>query len=874
MSPERRRRRDELFEELVDLPAAEQRAALEAASGSDPELRDAVDELLRADGAGHLLLDSNAAWIADDLLGEKDVTIPGRVGRYLIRERLGEGGMGTVYLAEREGLGDRVAIKFLRHSWNSASERRRFAGEQQLLASLNHRHIARLYDSGVWEDTPWFVMEWVQGMPITAHCREHASTLTERLRLFRAACEAVSYAHRMLIVHRDLKPSNILVNTEGEVKLVDFGIAKHLDRGTAADAQTTKGFFALSLNYAAPEQIRGEGAGIAADVYSLGVVLYEILTGTLPANLSNASVLELSQWLHREEEPPSAVARRRQPGDSPLPAVSASSSTWRDLDLLALTACRKQKDRRYQSVDDLIRDVDHFLKDEPLEAHPESLHYRVLKFASRNRRALSASVVVLVAVLAMAAFFTWRLVSARNRALASQARTERIHRLMLNLFEGDDEAAGPADNLRVVTVLDRGAAGAAALTSEPAVQADLESTLGDLYAKLGHPDRAEPLLRRAYDRRVALLGGANPDSLASEVILAIFLLERDRTGEAERLAQEALAKARQQHPRDAALLARAEVGLGMVASARGSYGEALPLLQDAVKLYSSGPATAELSEALGALANTEYYLGRVDISEELNQRGLAMDRHLFGETHPHVAVDLFNLGNIALDRGEYRKGEDLFRKSLAINTEWYSGHHPKAAACLLMVGKALDYLDRNQEAAELYREALEIYRSIYGEDHLRVAQVLNSEGSLALKIGKLDDAEQQFTRAAAIFEKAAGEKHAFYAHQLSNLGAVQIERRQYTRAEELLQAALNLLMAAAPDQRYTAIAHIRMAKALAGQKRYSEAEPHAIAGFHTFQGLAVASPVELESAREMLATIYAALRQPEKMAPYRAGAPR
>jgi tetratricopeptide (TPR) repeat protein len=318
-------------------------------------------------------------------------------------------------------------------------------------------------------------------------------------------------------------------------------------------------------------------------------------------------------------------------------------------------------------------------------------------------------------------------------------------------------------------------------------------------------------------------------------------------------------------------MALATLSVGQVASAKGAYHEAVPLLEEAVKLYSPGPPTAELSDAIGALANTEYYLGRIDVSESLNERGLAMDKLLFGDTHPHVAVDLFNLGNIALDRGEYGKGEDLFRQSLRINTAWYSSRHPKTAADLLMVGRALDYLDRNQEASVLYGQALDIYKSVYGENHLRIAQVLNSQGALSLKLRKLDDAEQQFSRAADIFKKAAGEKHPFYAHQLSNLGAVYIERREYTRAKQLLQAALDLLVAAAPDQRYTAMAHIRMAQALAGEKRYEEAEPHAIAGFRTLRSLAVSSPLELKSAREIFATIYAALHQPEKMAAYGSG---
>ena len=867
MSPERRRRVDELFDRVADLPPPDQRRALEAECGEDRDLMVAVTELLQADAAGHPLFGRNIVSLADELLTDprKEVLVPGEVGRYLIRERLGQGGMGTVYLAERKGLGDRVAIKFLRHSWSSPSERRRFSSEQRTLASLNHRYIARLYDAGVFEDTPWFVMEWVQGAPLTKYCQEHRCALRERLLLFRAACEAVSYAHRMLTIHRDLKPSNILVNTDGEVKLVDFGVAKQLDCISPGAGQTTTSLCPFSLNYAAPEQVRGEAVSVLADVYALGIILYELLTGSLPADLTNASALELSRWLEEDVQPPSMAARRRQPGDSPSSPALATPSQWRDLDLLCLTACRKSKDRRYRSVDDLIRDLDHFLKNEPLEAHPESLQYKLVKFCSRNRRTVFAAALVLTTIVAMSFFFTWRLLAARDRALASQARTERIHRLMLNLFEGDDESAGPAGNLRVVTLLDRGALSIASLSAEPAVQADLQATLGDLYYKLGHPDRAEPLLRAAFARRVALLGAAHPDSIRSQINLALFLLDRGRSDEANRLAQDALTKVRQHHPRDNSLLSAALLGVGKIASRQGAYDRAEPLLDQVVKLYSGGPPSTAFLEALTVLANTEYYLGRVDASESLNQRLLAMDRQLFGEAHPNVAVDLFNLGDIALDRGQYAKAEQLFRKSLQINSAWYSPRHPKAASDLVMIGQAVDYLGRTKEAKNLYAQALDIYTAVYGKEHIRVGQVINYQGALSLKLGKLDEAEKQFTRAAEIFKKTLGDQHEFYAHQLSNLGAVYVKKRQYLRAERLLQAALDRLVPALPSQRYTGIAHIRMANALIGQRRYRDAKPHALAGYRIFQSLGASSPAELQSARQTLAVIHKALRQPEKL---------
>jgi serine/threonine-protein kinase len=326
--------------------------------------------------------------------------------------------MGAVYLAEREGLGDTVAIKVLRHAWSSPDERRHFDSEQRVLASLNHRYIARLYDAGVFDGRQWFAMELVQGVLITEYCKKNQSTLRQRLQLFRAASEAVSYAHAMLIVHRDLKPSNILVDSTGDVKLVDFGIAKRLKGPQDKSGQTTIGPAPLSLNYSAPEQIRGEADNVLFDVYALGVILYELLTGHTPADLTNASAMELTRWLDNDVEPPSIAVRRGPQEGAQVPAVAVTPSEWKDLDLLCLTACSKQRDGRYRSVEDLIRDVDHFLKKEPLDAHPKSLQYRCLKFCSRNRRAVSAAVLTFLAIAAIISFFSWRLILERDRALA------------------------------------------------------------------------------------------------------------------------------------------------------------------------------------------------------------------------------------------------------------------------------------------------------------------------------------------------------------------------------------------------------------------------------------------------------------------------
>src|SRR6266576_1215123 len=452
-----------LFHAVADLPDPAQRASLEAQCAEDPALMTEVLTLLGEDARGDSLLDRDAAHVAAEVLDEGIPTalLDQTFGPYRLKEALGQGGMGVVYLAEREDLGSVAAIKILRDAWLSPERRERFASEQRTLAQLNHPAIARLYDASTLPDgTPWFVMEYVEGVPLTTFCEEHASSITERLRLFRAVCEAVEHAHRHLIVHRDLKPSNILVTPDGSVKLLDFGIAKQLDSLAGPVDQTKTGLRMMTPAYAAPEAV--------------------IVT----------------------DEPLRPSAAAKQP---------VSKRAWADLDVLCLTAMRKEPERRYRTVEALIRDIDHYLGGEPLDARPDTFGYRLSKYVRRNWRPVSAAGAAIIVVIGLVVSYTVRLTTARNAAVAEAGRTQRIQHFMLNLFQGGDEAVGPADSLRVVTLLDRGVQEAQALDGEPAVQAELRETLGSIYQKLGKLERADSLLGAALDQRRSLFGPDNAE---------------------------------------------------------------------------------------------------------------------------------------------------------------------------------------------------------------------------------------------------------------------------------------------------------------------------------------------------------------------------
>jgi serine/threonine-protein kinase len=500
MDTKRWERMQSLFHEAIDLPSEARSGFLRAACTGDQALYADVAAMLDRDAAQSSMLDGDVADMAGHILGEgiPDTFAGQAFGPYRLTRFLGQGGMGIVCLGVRDDLQSVAAIKILRDAWVSPMRRERFASDQRILAQLNHPSIARLYDADTLPGgTPWLAMEYVEGVPLTLHCRARGTSIADRLRAFRHVCAAVQHAHRHMVVHRDLKPSNILVTSDGHVKLLDFGISRQLDAvDRAADPTTIVRH--LTPAYAAPEQIRGEPTTVQTDVYALGVILYELLTGRTPFDLTGLSLAKAEQTLlENEPQRPSVVVRRTAKGED-----GVSASAWSDLDVLCLTAMHKDPSHRYGSVEGVIRDIDHYLAKEPLEARADTIGYRTRKFVQRNWQPALAAGLVLIVVLGLVGFYTVRLTAARNAAVEQATRADRIQRFMLRLFEGGDKEAGPADNLRVVTLIDRGVLDARTLDREPLVQADIYQTLGGIYARLGKLDQAEKLRGARCCRRI------------------------------------------------------------------------------------------------------------------------------------------------------------------------------------------------------------------------------------------------------------------------------------------------------------------------------------------------------------------------------------
>lgn len=830
---------------------------LERECGEDHELLAEVSALLEADASGHSLLDEPVADIAGRVVHPPGAAYLGRqFGPYRLTEVVGEGGMGVVYVAEREDLGNRVAIKILRDATLSPARRERFVAEQRTLAQLNHPAIAQLHDAEALPDgTPWFAMEFVQGVPLTEYCAAHESSVESRLLLLRAVAEAVQHAHRHLIIHRDLKPSNILVRDDGSVKLLDFGIAKQLESETTDAALTRTGLRLMTPAYAAPEQLTGGRSGIHTDVYSLGVILYELLTGRQPFELAGRGPAEIERIItSAEPERPSAVARRAGT------RVVGGRGAWADLDVLCLTAMHADPARRYPTVDAFIRDIDHHLAGEPLEARPDTVGYRSGKFLRRHREAVATIAAVATLLIGLVAFYTVRLARARDAALAEASRTQRVQGFLFSLFEGDDELVGPADSLRVLTLLDRGIREARSLGDEPTVQAELYFTLGGIYQQLGRLDRADSLLTVSLDTRRGLFGAEDPDVAEVEVALADLRADQADYATADTLVRQGLARLRRALPPDHPRIPRALVTRGRVFEELGEYDSAVVALNEAIEWHQRNEPRPSpgLAEALTGLGNTYFYSGALPAADSVFRQVLEIDTNLHGELHPTVAEDLINVGAVAHEQGRYAEAEGYYRRAVAITRGFFGERHPRTASNLTMLGRNLVYQDRLDEAAVVLNEAIDVQEAVYGPDHPSVASAVNELGTMALLNGRLDEAETAYRRMARIYAAAFPDGHWLSGIATSNLASVEMRRERFAEAARLYAEAVASFVATQGSESVnTGIGRIKLGRALLRQGRFAEASGETQAGYDILTPQMEPGVSWLQSAREDLAAAYA-----------------
>jgi serine/threonine-protein kinase len=647
------------------------------------------------------------------------------------------------------------------------------------------------------------------------------------------------------------------VTREGRVKLVDFGIAKHLDPSETEISRTRTGAQLMTPAYAAPEQLRGEATGVYTDVYALGIVLYEMLAGTVPFDITGRTPGESEAMiLTAAPERPSVAARATTQG------ADVPASSWADLDVLCFTAMHRDAGRRYRTVEALIRDIDHFLRQEPLEARPDSTSYRAGKFVRRHRSALAIATGVLAMLVATGVVSAGRIRTARDAALVEADRAQRIQRFTLSLFAGGNESSEPGDSLRAVTLVERGVVEAATLGSEPVVQAELYQTLGGIFQKLGQLDRADTLLQQALRAR-RRLAPDHPDVARSLVALGLLRVDQSRLSDAEQFVREGLALSRRVRPTGHLDIAVATTALGRVLEERATYTEAIAVMREALQLHTAiAPISPDVITAATQLGNDFFYAGDYDGADSLFRHSMTVARTLYGDRHPLVADALINRGAVHFQRADYAQAERFDRDGLAIMQFVYGIDDPRTAAALTMLGRALVAQTRFAEAGPLVRQALAIQERVYGVVSPKVASTVNELGIMALREKKYDDADAYFARNADIYREVFKRPHNLLATALANRGSVFTARGDYVQAERYLREAIAVFrQTVAPTHVDIGIARVKLGRILMRQRRFSEAERESAAGLSVLLPQMSPTASWVKNARADLAQMYDSLGQ-------------
>ena len=805
MTAERWSRVGDLFAEAVALSPGARSEYLAAACGKDGELRREVDSLIDALPSGEDFLEHPAATLYDLRdLADIPSLVGTRAGPYLLLREIGEGGMGTVYEAVRDDdqFRKRVAVKMVKPGRETGLVLRRFRYEREILAGLEHPNIAALYDGGATDDHhPFFAMEFVEGQPIDVYCAERRLPIRERLKLFCSVCSAVQHAHQNLVVHRDLKPSNILVTAGGAVKLLDFGIAKLLGEDGSADRSslTQAGLHAMTADYASPEQIRGAQISTASDVYSLGVVLYELLAGRRPYRLEGRPADEVVRVVCEIDPPsPSAASGEATAGHFAESARKHRAVLAGELDNMVLTALRKEPSARYSSVEQLEGDIRRYLGGLPVIAQRATAWYRAKKFVLRHRATAATVALVVPTVIIGVVATVWQ----ARRAESERAKAEEVNTFLGTMLR----SVNPSERGRDVTVaqvLDDAAGWVERLSDRPDLDAELRKTIGTTYLALGLFDKAEPHLKRALLLQHRLHGPSHARVADAMKDLGDLYEKRGDVAQAERLYQDALAITRRAPERNdtvtatllddlgrvrqdqgdmtqaeslltEALATRRRVlgdrhadvaaslnNLAVVYGQRGQYAAAESLHREALRVIRAARGTddAEVAQAFSTVAGILSFQGKFVAADSFFLPGLAMRRRLLGPEHPDYAWTVLSYATSLYDRGDYRGAAARTREVLALRGRTLPDEHPIVGGSLLYLGRSLDRLGEFKEAEQVLSECLSIRRKTLPSGHWLIGAAESVLGEHYLLARDYPAAERHLVDGYGALKEARGAAH-------------------------------------------------------------------------------------------------------------------
>jgi non-specific serine/threonine protein kinase/serine/threonine-protein kinase len=688
------------------------------------------------------------------------------LGPYHLIQKLGEGGMGQVWLAEQTVPVRRmVALKLIKGGMYDESALRRFQSERQSLAIMDHPAIAKVFDAGATPDgQPYFAMEYVPGVTITEYCDRKKLKISERLELFIRACEGVQHAHQKAIIHRDLKPANILVvEVDGTPmpRIIDFGLAKSVTPYLSVESLNTRiGGFVGTPGYMSPEQADPaiQDVDTRADVYSLGVILYELLTGFLPFDTSGWKKLRLDEVLRhlQEDDPPKPSTKVSAARDT-----SASSAEARgldpgqlvgelrgDLDWIAMKALDKDRNRRYGTPSEIAADLRRYLNDEPIVARPASAGYRLRKYVSRHRLGVAVATGLFLLLTGFAGVQAAEL----RRITRERDRANRITDFMISMFMVSDPSEARGNSITAREILDRASLAIdSGLDKDPELRAQLMFSMGNVYKSLGLYQRAQSLLERSTDTQRRILGSNSPQTLSSMAELALALNRGGHYIEAEKLQRETLE----------------------------------------IRRHVLGPENPDTLTSMSNLAWTLQEEGRLAEAEKLQRETLDIRQRLLGPEHPNTLASMGDLTSIMNREGRFAEAEKLQRETLDIQRRVLGPEHPNTMMSMHNLSAILDSEGRYAEAEKLLRETLDLRRRVLGSEHPDTLTSMDNLAAVLTGEGQLLEAEKLLRDTLDLRRRVLGSNHPDIAFTEYNLACVEAREGKKDDAFKLLREAVN-----------------------------------------------------------------------------------
>jgi len=862
MTPERWQQIRDVLEEAQELEPAQRSAFLDRACLSDQSLRQEIDVLLASgDEARSSFLQSAPA--PDGLIANLEGILSSgtlQAGqlfaeRFQLVRRLGEGGMGQVWLAEQMSpVRRQVALKLIKAGMYDEAVVQRFQSERQSLAIMDHSAIAKVFDAGATpQGQPYFVMEFVSGLPITDYCDQRKLKIADRLEIFIQVCEGVQHAHQKAIIHRDLKPANILVqDVDGKPapRIIDFGLAKAITpRGAGETVFTQLGHFMGTPGYVSPEQADPtvQDVDTRTDVYSLGVVLYVLLAGLQPFETKQRQKQPLDELLRklREEEPPRPSTKVGADRDTSAETAAARGtepkqlvSTLRgDLDWITMRALEKDRARRYGAPSELAADIRRYLNHEPVVARPASAGYRARKYVRRHRVAVATFVGL---VLLLTAFSVLQAVQLRritrerdraaherDRATHERDRATRITDFMTQMFKVSDPNEARGNTVTAREILDKASRDMeTGLAKDPEVQAQMMQVMASTYLNLGLNPRAHELAQRALDARQSLLGPDDPRTFESMTQLGRVLDHEGHEPEAERLERQALAGERRIVGPDDPLTIETMSNLAWIVEAQGRFDESEKLTREVIDTATRklGPESTQVLAAMSNLGTVLWNQGRYDEAEREYRQLLDVDRRVLGPDHPGTLNTMGHLAISFQSEGRSSEAEQMYRDVLAIEQRVLGPEHPGLTGDMFNLATLLSNEGHHAEAEKLYREALTIQLRTYGPEHPRTLLSKSGLADELFKQGHIHEAEQLNRETLASMIRVIGPEHPSTLVCQTNLAEDLIGEGRYAEGEKNAREALDTITRTlGPQHPYALLALQELGTAMAHTHRYAEA---------------------------------------------------